>query len=97
MTKYMKYKAHYAVAQYEFIEAEYDTLVDAKVDYDNIKKTFAGEQIQGMDKNTWAKFRDKFMVDCSYTGDELDKMSPVQKWFVHQFENGMKNINNKDK
>ena len=90
-------KIHVPTEQYGYIEIECDTLVEAKVEYENAKKTFAGEQIQGMDKNTWAKFRDKLMVDCQYTGDELDKMSPVQKWFVHQFENGMKNINNKDK
>ena len=93
----MKYKAHYAVAQYEFIEAEYDTLVEAKLDYDNIKKTFAGEKVEGMSTLNFSKFAQKFLLENSYDNEDLDQLSPLQQWWLRTTQNALQRINDKNK
>ena len=36
----MKYKIHVAVAQYEFVEADFDSPEEAKQGYDEVKKAY---------------------------------------------------------
>lgn len=87
-----KYKLHQAVAQYEFIEAEYDTLVEAKSDYDNIKKIWEGEKIDGMSKLNFSKFAQRFLLENKYYPEEVEELSPLQKWWLHTTENVLQSI-----
>lgn len=91
------YKIHVEIGSYQFVEAEFDTLVEAKIAHDEIKKVWAGETIEGMSRNDWAKFVDNFNITGKYINEELDQLSPLQRWWVHQQENSMQRIIKKNK
>lgn len=82
-----KYTIHVPTEQYGFLEVHCDTLVEAKLEYDNAKKVFTGEKVEGMSKLEWSKFKRDLFKGGGYTNEEEDKMSPLQKWFKHEVEN----------
>jgi hypothetical protein len=88
----MKYIIHVPSERYGYVEVHCDSLVEAKTEYDNVKKVFAGEKIDGMNKNEWSAFRRNFLIENKYELEELEKMSPLQKWWVHQTEQALQAI-----
>ena len=87
-----KYKIHIPTEQYGFIEIDCDNLVEAKLEYDNAKKIFDGEKVEGMNQLEWAKFRKKFLSENTYSSEEYEQLSPIQRWWVKELQNTFKQI-----
>lgn len=92
-----RYKIHVPVEQYGFLEAEFDTLVEAKIAYDEAKKSWAGEPITGMSTLEFSKFCQNFLINNTYTNEDLDKLSPVQQYWLKITSNALTRISDKNK
>lgn len=88
----MKYTIHVPTEQYGYTEFHCDNLVEAKIEYDNIKKTFLGEKVDGMSKLNFSKFAQRFLLENKYYPEEVEELSPLQKWWLHTTENVLQSI-----
>lgn len=88
----MKYTIHVPSEQYGYVEVHCDSLVEAKTEYDNVKKVFAGEKIEGMSKLNFSKFAQRFLIENKYDLEEVEELSPLQKWWLHTTENALQSI-----
>ena len=93
----MKYTIHVPSEQYGYVEAHLETLVEAKTEYDNIKKVFAGEKVDGMSTLEFSKFCQKFLIENAYDNDDVDKLSPLQQWWLKTTQNALQRIADKQK
>lgn len=92
-----KYTVRIPTEQYGYVEMETDNLVELKSEHDNIKKVFAGEKVEGMSVVEFSKFCQKFLIENAYDNEELDKLSPLQQWWVKVTSNALQRIADKDK
>lgn len=91
-----KYTIHVPSEQYGYVEAHIDTLIEAKTEYDNIKKIFAGEKVEGMSTLEFSKFCQKVLTENVYNNDDLDKLSPLQQWWLKITSNAIIRVKSKN-
>lgn len=56
-----KYKVHVAVGQFEFVETECTSAEEAKLAYDEIRRSFSDNY--GMDKKNLCRVMDKYLTE----------------------------------
>lgn len=79
-----KYKIHVPTEQFGFIEVETDELVDAKAEYENIKRSF--EVTGGLDATTWRKVLDNYLNTGRMEAVDYGEMNSFQRGVVQEIK-----------
>lgn len=92
-----KYTVRIPTETYGYVELETDNLVELKSEHDNIKKVWAGEKIEGMATREFSDFCQNFLIKNKYTNDDLEKLSPIQQYWLKITQNALMRITDKNK
>lgn len=85
-------KIHIEIGQYQFIEAEADTVEELEEIYFDVKRTFR-EGGPGVDPKTWQSALDRYLSTGKMEADTYTEMNDRQKAFIQEIKKAHKRIN----
>lgn len=93
----MKYKLHVPVEQFGFVEAELEseTLDEAKLVYDAIKREWDGAE--GLSEKEMNAFVDGMLVGEPNHIEQWERMSPIQKFCAQIIKRSLKRLESREK
>jgi hypothetical protein len=81
-------KIHIAIGQYEFIEADADSIIELKDIYSETQKVFSAGN--GLDEKTWREVLDRYLADKKMNADDYGNMSEKQQAFIQEIKRSYK-------
>jgi hypothetical protein len=87
-------KIHIPTEQYGFIEADVETVEEAKNISDEIKSTFK-DNYDGLDTKVWNKCLDHYLTEYTMSADDYANMNKAQIACIQEIKKSMARISNK--
>ena len=85
-------RIHIPTESYGYIEADVETVEEAKMLSDEVKLEFSKDDGQGLPHLEWCRFLDGYLKEGHMTSDDYAELSKPQRYVVQEIKKALKRL-----